>query len=234
MPFVVYMHTSPSGKRYVGVTSQRGNSRWFKHVSDANRGSNTAFHRAIRKYGAKSFATEVLERMHTEAGAKHAERLWIAELGTVTPVGYNISHGGDGWSGPRAPFTDEHKAKLSLAHKGKSPTVETRRAMSEAQKKAYARDPSRRKKVSVNSKLPKTDATREKMSGSQRRVAAARTPDERTARASNAAKAQWANNREAMRAAHRGKTVSAETCARLSETTKNSWIARRAKMAGGA
>jgi group I intron endonuclease len=138
--FAVYCHTSPSGKRYVGWTSQPGNARWLKHVSDARLGLDVcpAFHRAIRKYGADAFAHEVLEVMTTEAGAKRAEQLWIARLGT-REHGYNLSAGGDGATGHVPVFTDEWRARLSAAHVGKRHDDATRAKMADAHRASHAR-----------------------------------------------------------------------------------------------
>jgi group I intron endonuclease len=136
--YIVYMHTSPSGKSYIGFTGQRGNLRWLRHVSDAKLGSDTAFHRAMRKYGAASFTHEVLDRLATEEGAKRAEMAWIREMGTSVPAGYNISLGGDGYSGKGRVASAEVRARLSEAHKGKRPSGDTRARMTEAQRRRWA------------------------------------------------------------------------------------------------
>lgn len=44
----VYVHTSPSGKKYVGVTSQYPNARWRNGKGYK---SSPAFNNAIQKYG---------------------------------------------------------------------------------------------------------------------------------------------------------------------------------------
>jgi group I intron endonuclease len=139
--FVVYCHTSPSGKRYVGWTSQPGNARWLRHVSDARLGVDAcpAFHSAIRKYGADAFAHDVLEVMTTEAGAKRAEQLWIDRLNTRGVGGYNLSTGGDGATGATWSWSEEARARQSAGRKGKRPTNETRERMSSALRAAHAR-----------------------------------------------------------------------------------------------
>jgi group I intron endonuclease len=134
---IVYVHTAPNGKRYVGQTS-RGDSRWHDHVRQASLGSDTAFHRAIRKYGADAFTREVLERMTTEAGAKRAEQLWIARLETRVPQGYNLTDGGDGRTGKGRVFSQAHREALARAHVGKTDSAETRLRKSAAQRRAHA------------------------------------------------------------------------------------------------
>lgn len=46
--YTVYMHISPSGKRYVGITRQRPVARWKNGRGYIN---NEYFYRAIKKYG---------------------------------------------------------------------------------------------------------------------------------------------------------------------------------------
>jgi group I intron endonuclease len=114
--FEVYVFTSPSGKRYVGFTG-RPRARWLQHVAAARSGSQLPFHRAIRQYGAGAMRRELLERMSTEAGAKRAEQLWIRELGTLAPHGYNLTLGGEGTLGFRP--GPEVRAKMSASHLGR-------------------------------------------------------------------------------------------------------------------
>ena len=137
--FTVYQHVAPNGKSYVGWTGQAGDKRWLKHTSDATKGSATAFHRAIHKYGADAFEHRVLERMSTEEGVKRAEVAWIRELRTAVPHGYNISLGGDGRTGRGRVFSDEHRRRLAEALRGHKATASTRSRMTEAQRECWAR-----------------------------------------------------------------------------------------------
>lgn len=53
---IIYMATSPSGKNYIGRTTQRLKNRKYKHYSDSfGKLYNTKFSRAIRKYGKENF-----------------------------------------------------------------------------------------------------------------------------------------------------------------------------------
>jgi group I intron endonuclease len=153
----VYCHTSPSGKRYVGYSKRGMSARWEQHVSQALGGSPTAFHRAIRKYGAGSFKHELLEQCDTDAGAKRAEQRWIVSRCTrTTELGYNETAGGDGASGyvhdevSRAknsaarigkPLRPESIAKRSAKQRGKPRqySAESRAAISAAVARANAR-----------------------------------------------------------------------------------------------
>lgn len=122
----VYLATSPSGRSYVGFSSRGVAKRWSRHIQDARTGSNTALHRAIRRYGAGAFRVRVIERMSTVAGTHRAEQLWIRELGTRT-TGYNLTDGGEGTPGRVGPMrgrnhSAETRAKISAALQGNPPT----------------------------------------------------------------------------------------------------------------
>lgn len=139
--FEVYLHTSPAGKGYVGQTVS-GKKRWREHLCAARSGDPRPLYRAIRKYGAKDFRTTLLERVTTEAAAHLAERLWIKELGTFAPGGYNLTLGGEGTVGRSVPLSAEHKAKLSAILKGRKPKPvdeATRKKMSESARKRAKR-----------------------------------------------------------------------------------------------
>lgn len=73
--------------------------RWSQHKKVAKRGSPTALHAAIRKYGVASFSVSsmvsVLEGVGRDALCE-IERLLIAQENTMAPAGYNMTPGGDG------------------------------------------------------------------------------------------------------------------------------------------
>jgi group I intron endonuclease len=116
----VYLATSPSGKGYVGYSTQGAATRWTKHVRAARNGSPAALHRAIRKYGADAFTLDVIDRVSTLDGAHRAERAWIRELGTLVR-GYNLTAGGEGCLGRPSPM---------LGRKHSAQTIERMRAAS--------------------------------------------------------------------------------------------------------
>ena len=55
--YFVYCHTSPSGKKYIGITCQRPTKRW-----NNGRGyiENRYFYRAILKYGWENIDHKIL------------------------------------------------------------------------------------------------------------------------------------------------------------------------------
>ena len=91
--FCVYMHTSPSGKRYIGITSKKPEERW-------NHGKayyqNKYFTRAIEKYGWDNFEHRVLFHDISRADACKKEKELIAKYQSNNALyGYNLSAGGE-------------------------------------------------------------------------------------------------------------------------------------------
>lgn len=91
--FKVYMHTSPNGKRYIGITCQRPAKRWggngYGYVG------NEYFWRAIQKYGWDNFKHEILFENLTQQEAEQKEIELIAYYDSTDPnKGYNITAGG--------------------------------------------------------------------------------------------------------------------------------------------
>lgn len=107
--FKVYIHTSPHGKKYVGITSQRPEKRW------GNNGSgyvdNKHFYSAIQLYGWDNFKHEIVAENLNLVQASNLESALIAEYNTIdSNHGYNQTTGGN-WSKPSA----EVRKKLSIA-----------------------------------------------------------------------------------------------------------------------
>ena len=67
------------------------------------------------KYGVDAFSFQILEECKREE-LNEKEIYWIAELGTLSPGGYNLTSGG----GQGTSYSDETKAKMSKIHKGKT------------------------------------------------------------------------------------------------------------------
>jgi group I intron endonuclease len=112
MSAIIYCITNTvNGKCYIGQTIRPLHVRWQYHCDDVRRGSTTHFHRAIRKYGAESFAVEIVEET-TTSQLNDRERHWIAKLQPA----YNMTSGGEGHAGP---LTPEHRENISLALRGK-------------------------------------------------------------------------------------------------------------------
>ena len=131
--YIVYKHTAPNGKCYIGMTSQT-----LERRSRAGRGYEgcTAFYNAIVKYGWDNFKHEILEAGLTYDQACERERFHIKACHSLTTEwGYNLATGGNaskvmpeetrlkisrtlnGRIGK--PLSDEAKRKISEARRGK-------------------------------------------------------------------------------------------------------------------
>lgn len=111
---MIYHLQSPSGKSYVGKTTQELETRWRRHISRAKNGSVSAIHNAIRKYGPSQFSLQVLSTAKNEQELNNLERVWIILLrSNICGIGYNMTSGGE-----HAIFSDEVRAKMSAAQKG--------------------------------------------------------------------------------------------------------------------
>ena len=111
--YVVYIHTSPSGKRYVGITHTDVNKRWQN-----GRGyyRNEYFSRAIKKYGWNSFKHEIVAVGLSKLEAEQIEKTLIARYkSNEKAYGYNIKSGGDS-NGKHA---ESSKRLMSENRKGK-------------------------------------------------------------------------------------------------------------------
>lgn len=94
--YCVYMHTSPSGKRYIGITKKNPNRR-FNNGNGYKQ--NTIFWKAIKKYGWENIKHEILETNLTHDEACEREQFYISKYDTTNSLfGYNVTFGGDGTS----------------------------------------------------------------------------------------------------------------------------------------
>lgn len=130
--YSLYRHTSPSGKVYIGITNQPAVYRWNNGNGYMNV-KKGPFKSAIIKYGWDNIKHEILFTGLDKELAKELEIKLIDHYKKLH-LSLNITNGGDGCHGavpwnkgkkiqnPRKGFhlSDEHKKKLSIAHKGKS------------------------------------------------------------------------------------------------------------------
>lgn len=112
--FCLYCHTSPSGKRYIGVTKRKPEKRWNygKGYSE-----NDYFTKAIQKYGWDAFKHEILLTGLTEEEASRLEKEYINKFRSAErKYGYNIDLGGFGVG---KIISEETKRKIGDKHRGK-------------------------------------------------------------------------------------------------------------------
>ncbi len=127
-PGVIYCAKNKiNGKCYVGQTTHTVNVRIGTHKRDSRKGSDCAFHRAIRKYGIENFDIKILCHCVNKIELDFAERLWIKTINSLSPNGYNMTTGGDSPS-----FTEEGRIKLSKALKGMKRSDEFKRKIGDA------------------------------------------------------------------------------------------------------
>jgi group I intron endonuclease len=85
-----------NGKCYIGLSSHGAARRFAAHVKAMKRGSMTALHCAMRKYGVDAFSVEQLVFCEPGPHLKEMEVQAIASHQTRAPSGYNLTAGGDG------------------------------------------------------------------------------------------------------------------------------------------
>lgn len=90
--YLIYCHTSPSGKKYIGQTKNY-NRRCVEHQYRKNKGC-PAFFNAVQKYGWDSFTHMILRDNLTIEEANELEEYFIKEYNTLAPNGYNLQSGG--------------------------------------------------------------------------------------------------------------------------------------------
>lgn len=91
--YLVYKHTTPSGKVYIGITKRKAEERWLE-----GRGYkyNKHFSNAIKKYGWSNIEHEIITKGLNEEDAKEMERFFIRMYKSYDPkYGYNKTFGGD-------------------------------------------------------------------------------------------------------------------------------------------
>lgn len=133
--YTLYMHISPNGKMYVGITSLEPERRW-------NNGKGyylqPYFSNAIKKYGWNNFQHYILAEDLTLEQADILEKAIIKKLDlTNQDKGYNLSNGGlknfTMSQTTRQKMSQSRRGKLNSMY-GKHHTEETRRKISEAHK----------------------------------------------------------------------------------------------------
>lgn len=93
---VIYKITNKiNGKIYIGQTIVSLNQRWSKHKFDAKKGSKTAIHNALRKYGFNNFDVVEIDGANNQTELNYKEWLHINTQNSIFPNGYNIKPGGN-------------------------------------------------------------------------------------------------------------------------------------------
>ena len=160
--YIVYKHTSPSKKVYIGITSKKPE---YRYNNGNGYKANPHFTNAIKKYGWDAFSHEIIAEGLTreEACEKEKEQIRIHNS-TDERYGYNLSLGGE--SGPK--FTEESKAKISESLK--KYYIEHPEVIDEMRERTTGRKHSKetKEKMSESHRNGITDEMRIKMSESRK------------------------------------------------------------------
>lgn len=119
MSYLVYKHTAPNGKVYIGITNRTAEQRWRNGGGYLN---NKHFHAAIEKYGWENINHEIIAEGISAKEAWEMEQVLIAKYRSDNrEYGYNHSAGGEhGFYGGH--HSNESKKKISEASRGRHPS----------------------------------------------------------------------------------------------------------------
>lgn len=131
---IIYCITNAvNGKQYIGQTTGVLGRRWCQHTRRAKNGLQGLLSHAIRKYGEESFSVEQLDTGDSREELNKKEIVYIAQLSTLAPRGYNLTFGGEG-----AVPSEEVRKKISEKARcrdnskyGKPASQETRKKLSQ-------------------------------------------------------------------------------------------------------
>jgi group I intron endonuclease len=233
-PTYIYTLSDPrTGEvRYVGK-SVDPTKRLEKHISDAKQKLKNSYVqnwiRSLVNIGIIP-VQEVIEK----CGEDWVERetFWIAHYRALPNAQMtNVTDGGEGTCGHI--HSEETRAKMSAAHKGKNNhnygkklSTETRAKISAAHKGKKFSDETLAKISSANKGKKRSDETRAKISAVQKgKKLSAKT----RAKLSAAHKNPSAETRAKLSAAQKGHSVSAKTRAKISAARKAYWAKKRAE-----
>ncbi len=188
MNYIVYVHTTPVGKKYVGITCNRPAERWKR-----GRGyESQLFYNAVEKYGWDNIRHEILfENLTKEEAEKKEIELIASYKSNDRRYGYNIDNGGNA----NRKLSDETKRKISEKIKaipkkpesiekqrqkilGRKWTPEMREHFMESLKNRPKRELTQEQRKAISERLKgekhplygkrMSDETRRKMSNSQK------------------------------------------------------------------
>lgn len=182
--YIIYQHTTPSGKVYIGQTCLNTNVRW---ANGSGYKTCKLFYYSIKKYGWDNIEHKILHKDLSKEQADILEKMYI-QFFKIKHISLNITDGGEGMTGfhhteearikiseahkgkPRKPFSEEHRRKISEALKGKGKgrhrTEESKQKISEALKGKIVSDEHRRKLSEVHKGRLFADEHRRKISES--------------------------------------------------------------------
>lgn len=140
--YIVYRHTSPSGKVYIGITKRKPKERWERGRAYRRHGF---FWNAVKKYGWDNMQHEILLEGISKSEAIYAEK-YLIRWYKIHNISYNLTDGGEGtvnftaWNKGKK-WPKEMIEKFKVAHGGSNSywwhrevSEEHRKHISEAKK----------------------------------------------------------------------------------------------------
>lgn len=217
--YCVYVHTSPSGKKYVGQTGKKPEERWGKNGSHYLKKEKNgeymhiAFARAILKYGWDNIEHEIIASNLTKEEADNFEKLLIEKLNTKNrDYGYNLKDGGLGGGD----FSEETLKKMSEVHKGIKQSEETIRKRVEKLKGQnnpnYGKPMSEEQKRKISEALKGRKPSEETLKKRSEALKGEKNP--------NYGKSMGEEQKKKLSEALKGKTHSEEAKKKISDATK--------------
>lgn len=100
---IIYLITNTiTKKKYVGMTAGTASRRFKDHCRQARLLPKVPLHLSIAKYGPEAFTVEVIANARDRGDLCKLERSLIKKHKCLAPNGYNLTTGGDGYSGGKA------------------------------------------------------------------------------------------------------------------------------------
>ena len=141
--FVIYKFQNLiDGKIYIGKTARTLSERLKEHLKES---IPCYIDRAINKYGIENFDFDIIADADTEKELNKLEKFFIKFFGCKFPDGCNLTDGGEGILGYKAPSALSQR--LSEQRKGRPVTQKQRQAIS---KKLKEREFTAEHKVNIS------------------------------------------------------------------------------------
>lgn len=158
--YVYEIRNLVNGKVYIGKRAR------FTDVK-SYMGSGIALKQAQKKYGIENFTKRILCEYESKEELCEGEKYFIAVYRHFygPDMMYNIADGGEGRCGP---ISEEHKAKLIAANKGKHRSEEHKAKISAANKGRHHTEEVKAKISAVHRGKRTSDETKKKMSAAKK------------------------------------------------------------------
>lgn len=96
--YIYVITNTENNKKYIGKTSQKIESRFKEHLYRAlhHKHDYLPLYAAINKYGIDKFSIKLVEVVSDIKQLNKQEQFWIKKFNSLSPLGYNLTLGGDG------------------------------------------------------------------------------------------------------------------------------------------